>query len=171
MTASFSVRLPERTRPHFRAEQAHPENVELLALHVDFAHINDAFQAEKGGRGGGGHAVLAGAGLGHEAALSHFEREEALADDVVYLVAAGVVQVLALQQDPHTQLCGEVMAFGQGAGPAGIIPQHGMVAVLETRVGPGGPEIPLQVLARRDQRLGDEPAAEIAEAPPHRARP
>ena len=97
------MRLPELTRPDLGSEQPHPENIELLALHVDFAHVHDAFQAEEGGRGRRRHPVLAGAGLGNEAPLAHFEGEEALADDVVYLVAAGVVEVLALQQDADTE--------------------------------------------------------------------
>jgi siroheme synthase len=47
----------------------------------------------------GRHAVLAGAGLGDHALLAHALREQRLADHVVDLVRAGVVQVFALQVD------------------------------------------------------------------------
>ena len=58
---------------------------------------------EQGGRGGGGHAVLAGAGLGDEAGLAHPLGEQRLAEHVVDLVRAGVVEVLALEQQPHAR--------------------------------------------------------------------
>src|SRR5207302_5240163 len=49
--------------------------------------------------GGGGDAVHAGAGLGDHARLAHAAREQPLADGIVDLVRAGVVQVLALDVD------------------------------------------------------------------------
>ena len=54
------------------------------------------------------------------APLAHFEGEETLANDVVDLVAAGVVEVLALQQDAHTRVPGtgcahSVRALGRPA--------------------------------------------------------
>jgi hypothetical protein len=53
------------------------------------------------GRGGRGHAVLAGAGLGDHPGLAHPLGEQRLAQHVVDLVRAGVVEVLALEQDPR----------------------------------------------------------------------
>jgi hypothetical protein len=47
----------------------------------------------------GGHAVLAGPGLGDHARLAHAPREQRLSEGVVDLVRAGVVQVLALEVD------------------------------------------------------------------------
>jgi hypothetical protein len=52
--------------------------------------------------GGAGHAVLAGAGLGDDPRLAHVLGEQRLADGVVHLVRAGVVQVLALEEDART---------------------------------------------------------------------
>jgi hypothetical protein len=43
--------------------------------------------------------VLAGAGLGDDARLAHAPRQQGLADGVVDLVRAGVVEVLALEVD------------------------------------------------------------------------
>ena len=80
LIASRSVREPLRDRPHFGAEQLHAEDVQLLAADVFLAHVDDAFEAEVGTGGGGGDAVLAGAGLGDHALLAHAEREQRLAD-------------------------------------------------------------------------------------------
>ena len=99
-------------RPHFGSEQSHAEHVELLARHVHLTHVDDALEAEEGGRSGGSHPVLACPGFGHESPLAHFEGEETLANYVVDLVAAGVVEVLAFQQDAHTQFLRQVGAFG-----------------------------------------------------------
>ncbi|BFO20673.1 hypothetical protein SHKM778_70610 [Streptomyces sp. KM77-8] len=82
------------------AEHAHPGHVKRLASRVDLAHVDGAVEAEEGAGGGGGHAVLAGAGLGDDAGLAHALGEQGLAEHVVDLVGAGVVQVLALEEDP-----------------------------------------------------------------------
>ena len=52
-----------------------------------------------GADGGGGHAVLAGAGFGNDARLAHALGQHGLANGVVDLVRAGVVQVFALQKN------------------------------------------------------------------------
>ena len=80
-----------------RAEHFHAIDVERLALAIHFAHVDDAFQAEHGGDGGGGDAVLAGAGFGDDAGLAHAPGEQDLADGVVDFMRAGVEQVFALE--------------------------------------------------------------------------
>ena len=80
--------------PHLGAQQLHAEHVGLLAANVFFAHVDDALQAEAGTGRGGGHAVLAGAGLGDHALLAHPQREQRLAERVVDLVGAGVIRDL-----------------------------------------------------------------------------
>ena len=61
--------------------------------------------------GGGGDAVLAGAGLRDDAALAHALREQPLAEAVVDLVRAGVEQVFALEIDLRAaELLGEPLA-------------------------------------------------------------
>ena len=82
-----------------RAQRPHVEDVELLAADVLLAHVDRAFQAEQGAGRRRGHAVLPGAGLGDHPRLAHPLGEHDLADRVVDLVGAGVVQVLALQVD------------------------------------------------------------------------
>ena len=83
----------------FGAEHSHAGDVERLARHVFGAHVDDAFEAEMRGDGGGGDAVLAGAGFGDDAGLAHFDGEQALADGVVDFVRAGVEEIFALEVD------------------------------------------------------------------------
>src|SRR4051812_5754170 len=47
-----------RNRSDLRAQQAHTKDVEALPPHVFLAHINHAFESEKGARSRGGNAVL-----------------------------------------------------------------------------------------------------------------
>ncbi len=103
--ASRSVREPLRDRPHFGPQQLHAEHVGLLPANVFLAHVDDALQAESGTGRGGGHAMLAGAGLGDHAPLAHPQGQQRLAERVVDFVSAGVIQVLALQIDLRPAAC------------------------------------------------------------------
>ncbi len=100
----------------------HAVDVEALAARVLGAHEDVALKAEERRRRGGGHAVLAGAGLGDEAFLAHAHRQQALAHGVVDLVRAGVGQVLALQVHacPAPGL-GQARGKVQQRGPAGVL--------------------------------------------------
>ena len=100
LIASLSVREPDVDRDHLGAEQLHAGDVERLPLGVDLAHVDDAVEAEVRRRGGRRDAVLAGAGLGDHPGLAHPLGEQRLAEHVADLVGAGVVEVLALEQDP-----------------------------------------------------------------------
>ena len=171
LTASLSVRLPLSHGLDLGAEQAHPEHVELLALDVDRAHVHLALESEQGGGGGRGHAVLTGAGLGDQPRLAHPLGQQRLAEDVVDLVRAGVVEVLALEQQADAELPAEVVALGEDRRPAGVVAQHGVELGAEHRVGPRLAERRLQLLARRHQRLRDVAAAELAEAAARRGSP
>ncbi len=150
-------------------EDLHPEDVERLALDVDRPHVDLAAHPEEGGSRGRGHAVLPGAGLGDQAGLAHPLGQEGLPDDVVDLVRAGVVEVLALQQQPQPEPGAEVVALGEDRRPAGVVAQDLVELGTERGIGPRLPERRFQLLARRDQRLGDEAPAELAE-PALRAR-
>lgn len=74
----------------FGAEHFHPEHVQCLAITIDFAHVDDAFEAEHGAYGGGGDAVLAGSGFGDDARFAHAAGQEDLADGVIDFVSAGM---------------------------------------------------------------------------------
>ena len=82
-----------------RAQGPHVEDVQLLPADVFLAHVDRAFQAEEGTGRRRGDAVLAGPGLGDDPLLAHPRRQHHLADRVVDLVGAGVVQVFALEID------------------------------------------------------------------------
>ena len=103
LMASLRVALPDSTGHDLGAEQVHPGDVERLAAGVDRAHVDGAVEAEVRRGGGAGDAVLAGAGLGDHAGLAHPPGEQRLAEHVADLVGAGVVEVLALEQDPGSR--------------------------------------------------------------------
>ena len=103
-------------RPHLGPEQPHPEDVERLAFDVDVAHVDVALQAEQCRGGGGGDAVLTGTGLGDEPVLAHPLGQQGLPEHVVDLVRSGVVEVLAFEEEAHTELFAEAVALGEGEG-------------------------------------------------------
>ena len=86
-------------RPHLGAERLHAHHVRLLPVDVDRAHVDDAFEPELRAQRRGRDAVHAGAGLGDDARLAHALGQQDLAEHVVHLVRAGVVEVLALEVD------------------------------------------------------------------------
>ena len=121
--------------------------------------------------GGGGDAVLAGAGLGDDPRLAHADGEQDLADAVVDLVRAGVVQVLALEVDLRAFASGRIAAQRLGQ-TLGIIKRRGVAdEMLEQPVEFGmealvhlrGAIFALEVEDQRHQRLGDVAAAELPE--------
>ena len=77
-------------RHHIRAEHTHAKDVQRLALAINCAHVDDALEAEHRGDSGGGHAVLASAGLSDDARFTHALGQEDLSHGVVDLVCAGV---------------------------------------------------------------------------------
>ena len=164
--------MPGLHRHHLGAEHLHAEHVGRLARHVDGAHVDHAFQAEAGAEGGGGDAVLAGAGLGDDARLAHAARQHDLAEHVVHLVRAGVVQLVALEEDLRAlprgglraQVLGHALGVVERARPADIVGQVAVHLGLEGRVGLRGRVGRLQVEDQRHQRLGHEASAEDAEA-------
>ena len=97
--ASFSVPAPRGHRIDLGAEQLHAEHVGLLPLDVGRAHEDLARQPEARAHGRHRDAVLAGAGLGDDARLAHAHGQQDLAEAVVDLVAAGVIELVALEVD------------------------------------------------------------------------
>ncbi len=146
------------------ADEAHAEDVEGLAADVLGAHKDVAFQAEEGGCRGGGDAVLAGAGFGDDALFAHAEGEQGLADGVVDLVGAGVVEVFAFEVD-----CGAFEVLGEAAGEIesrGAADEIAEVVVeifLEFGVGFGAGVFGFELSERGDEGFGDEDAAVGAE--------
>ncbi len=122
-------------RPPLWRRASHAENVQALPPHVLFAHIDDAFEPEERADGGGGDAVLAGAGFGDDALLAHAPREQRLAEAVIDFVRAGVQQVLALDVDLRAAV-GFAQALGviERRGAAGIIGEQIFQLGLKLRI-------------------------------------
>ena len=110
--------------------------------------------------------MLAGAGLGDDALLAHAPRHHDLAEHVVDLVRAGVVQLLALEIDLRAaEVFGQPLGEIQRRGAADIVPEIAVHFRLECRIGLGVGVSLLQIEDQRHQRFRDEAAAENAEMP------
>ena len=99
-----------------RAEHLHADDVQALALHVLGAHVHGALQPEQGRRRRRRHAMLPRAGLRYDPLLAHPLRQQTLAQRIVDLVRAEMVQILTLEIN-----LGPAEAFAQiGAEKDGI---------------------------------------------------
>src|SRR5690606_10410092 len=93
------------------------------------------------------------------------DSEQRLPEDVVDLVRAGVVEVLALEEDPRAPcVLGEARHLGQRGRAPGVVPVQPRELLDELRVrhrlDPGG----VQLIQGGDQCLRDEPTTELAES-------
>ena len=151
-------------RDHFCAEQLHPEHVGRLPRHVLGAHVDHARQAEARADCGGGDPVLARAGLGDDAGLAHPHRQQDLADAIVDLVCAGVIELVALE--PHlcsTELFRDARRKIERARAADVMLEQVVEFRLKRRIGLRFPVFALEIEHQRHQRLGDIASAELAE--------
>ena len=146
---------------HLGAEQAHPLDVGPLAAHVLLAHVDDALEAEARADGRGRDAVLARARLGDDPPLAEPPREHGLAERVVELVRAGVEEILALEVDALARR--EALRERERCRPARVRRQQMVELGAERIVGERLAPAALQLVERRDQRLGDVPPAVVAE--------
>ena len=133
-----------RTHRHdFGAEQFHAEDIGLLPLDVGRAHIDDARQIEERAGSRRRHPVLARPGLGDNPRLSHAPRQQYLAQHIIYLVRAGVVELIPLQIDlGAAEMAGQPLGEIKGARPPDImleiIVEFGLKAGVVARLGIGG---------------------------------
>mmetsp|Transcript_13405 Transcript_13405/g.25594 ORF Transcript_13405/g.25594 Transcript_13405/m.25594 type:complete len:242 (-) Transcript_13405:371-1096(-) len=108
-------------RPHLRAKQPHPENVQGLSLHVFGSHVDDTLEPKPGTHRGRGNAVLACTSLSNNSLLSKFLAHESLAKGVVDFVRTGVVQVLSLQVYLAIVVLRQPLRVVKGRRPADVI--------------------------------------------------
>jgi len=155
---------PGLDRAHLGAEQAHADDVELLAHDVLGAHVDDAVQSQQGAGRRRGDAMLAGARLGDHPVLAHAPGEERLAEGVVDLVGAGVAEVLAFEEDGRAHRGAEALGVVQGRRAAGVVGEEARELGLEGRVLARLLPCDRELVERRDERLGDVSAAVSAEA-------
>ena len=106
----------------------------------------------------------AGAGLGDDARLAHAPSQHDLAEHIVYLVRAGVIELLALEIDLRAAaVLGEPLGEIERRRPADIGREMAVHLGLEVGIGLGIGVGPLEIEDQRHQRLGDEAAAIEAE--------
>ena len=109
-------------RYHLCAQQLHAVDVERLAFHVCCPHIDFAFHSEQRSGGRCRHAVLASASLRNDALFAHAFRQQNLAQDIVDLVGARVVEVLALDIDLcAAEILCHFLRIVENGGPSGIV--------------------------------------------------
>ena len=158
-------------RPHLGAEQLHAKHVRLLPRDVDCAHVDHAFEAEAGAQRRGGDAVLAGAGLRDHPRLAHALRQHDLAEHVVDLVRAGMIELVALEIDFGAaapagrrrclaQMLGEPLGEIERRWAADIVGEVALHLPLEFGIDLGRGVGLLELEDQRHQRLGDEAPAE-----------
>ena len=146
---------------HLRTKELHAGDVQRLTVGVDAAHVDPALHAEQGCCRCRRDAVLPGAGLGDDPGLAHAPREQCLAEHVVDLVRAGVVEVLALQQDAGVAaVLAEPLRVGEGRRPAGVVAAQVVELVPEGLVRHRLVELSLELVQGSHQRLWDVAATE-----------
>ena len=103
---------------------------------------------------------LAGAGFGDDARLAHAQREQDLAEAIVDLVRAGVVELVTLEVDfRRAEVLGQALGEIERRGAAHIMGPEVLHRRCERRVGLGLAISALEIEHERHQGLGDEPAA------------
>lgn len=157
----FQRAVPGRGGDDLGPEQLHAEDVERLALHIQFAHKNQTFQSHERRGGGGGHSVLPGPGFGDDLLLPEAFRQQDLAQGVVDLVGSGVVQVFPLEVDlGSAHLVRQSLGEIQGIGPARIVLVIGLELGVEFRVvfvtGKGVGHLVQRLLKRRRHKTPSE---------------
>src|SRR5262249_11622584 len=167
----FVHRVLERlgARCHFAdfcTHQAHTEDIRLLPLHVDRAHVDDGWKTKTGGDGRGRDAVLSGAGLRDDARLLHSSRQQDLAEAIVDFVRARVVEIFALQINLRAaEMLGQALRKIEWTFAAGVSLQQTRELRLKRGIASRILIGALQLQYERHQRLGNEASTIGAEMP------
>src|SRR5664279_2793635 len=110
--------------------------------------------------------MLAGASLGDDALLAHAPRHHDLAEHIVDLVRAGMVELLALEIDFRaTEMLGQALGVIQRRRPTDIVLEIAVHLRLKRWIGLGVGVSLLQIENQRHQGFRDEAAAENSEMP------
>ena len=86
-------------RDDLGAEELHPLYVRTLARNIDGAHEDTTRKPKESTGGRGGDAVLSRTRLRNDPPLAESSRKQRLADRVVDLVRARVIEILALEEE------------------------------------------------------------------------
>ena len=107
------------------SQQFHPEDIEALAFDIFFSHVNGAVHVKEGSSSGCGHSVLAGSRFRYDFFLAHPLGQQDLAQGIVNLVGAGVVEVLPLEVNLSTaNVVGQALSKVEGGLAADIVFQQ-----------------------------------------------
>ena len=110
--------------------------------------------------------MLTRTGLGDDAALAHASSNQSLADRVVDLVRAGVVQVLAFEQDLRpANLVGQALGVINRRWPADVVLEVTLELGDECRILTHGEIRRGQLFKRRHEGFRHEDTAVVGEAP------
>src|SRR5262249_28164223 len=149
-----------------RTEQLHPEDVEALPAHVLRSHEDLASQAEQGGDGRGGYAVLARARLRDHPRLLEPAGHQRLPDRVVDLVGASMQEVLALEEDARAaETRREIAREVEARRPPGVVLEPAAELLPKRRVATQPHPGAFEIEELRHERLGDVPATVDPEMP------
>ena len=108
--------------------------------------------------------MLACAGLGDDASFAHAHGEQCLAEDVVDLVRARVIEVLALEQDPRAAaVLGESASVCDRARASDVGALKSVELVDVLGIDDRGAEGRVELVERRGESLGHETTAVGAE--------
>jgi hypothetical protein len=141
--------------------QLHYVHVECLTFDVERAHENIDRNAELRTDRRGRHAVLARARLGDDALLAHASREQTLADRIIDLVRARVIEIFALEQQRRSRpVAYEARRLHEGRGPPDEIAQDRVILGPKRRVREGRVHARFELGERFDEHLGHELASE-----------
>ena len=108
--------------------------------------------------------MLTGAGFGDHALFAHAAHEQALPEHVVGLVRAGVVQILALDEDARAaEVPGEVLRERERRRPTRVFAHERLVLAPERWIGLRFGEGRLEIVESGDEDFRNVRAAEITE--------
>ena len=149
---------------HLGSEKLHTKDVEFLAGAVFFAHVNLALQTEQGTDGCSRHSMLPCARLCNDSFLSHAHRQKALAQGIVDLVGAGVVEVLPLDRNLEPGLRANAMGIGERGRASHVIFKVARELGPKRRISPCSLKFHFQLFDGGNQCFGDVAAPVVAKA-------
>ena len=168
----FKGAAPGAHRYDFSAEQFHAKHIWLLALYILRAHKHYTRQVKTRTNRRCSDAMLARTGLGNDAGLAHALGEQNLAQAIIDLMRAGVVELIALKIDFRAlfRACDFAHMFGQSfskierARATNIMLEVIVKLIAKFGVFLGGFIFLLEREDERHERLGNKPAAKNAKA-------
>ena len=116
---------------HLGTQHLHPLDVRVLTLHISGTHEHLTLHAHQRTDRCRRHTMLSGSCLCDDTRLAHLLGQQDLTHGVVDLVSARVVQVLALQIESATITLTHPLRQIERRRPAYIVPQQGMIRLLE----------------------------------------